>query len=63
MTASGDRQSLERNVVLDGHPPPISRKIPNQEGTHNPHSTKMRILWTPGLLKQQNQEGEYWIFL
>ena len=35
----------ERNVVLDGRPPPInsSEKRINQKGTFNPRSTKIRI--------------------
>ena len=39
-------KSHERNVVLDGRPPPISNseKRPNQKGTLNPRSTKIWIL-------------------
>ena len=42
-----DVKNHERNVVLDGRP--------NQEGTVNPCSTIIRILWTPRLLQEQNQ--------
>ena len=30
------------------------RKIPNQESTLNPRSTKIRIWWTPGFLQDHN---------
>ena len=51
-------KSYERNVVLHGRPPPISNseKRLSQEGTLNPRSTKIKILCTPGLLQEQNQE-------
>ena len=39
-------KSHERNEVQDGRPPPI-RERPNQEGTRDVRSTKIRILWTP----------------
>ena len=48
-------QCHERNVVLDGRPPPISNS--EKELTRKDRSTKIRILWTPGLLQEQNQEG------
>ena len=48
-------KSHERNVVLDGRPPPISN---SEKGlTRKERSTKVRILWTPGLLQEQNQDG------
>ena len=52
-------KSHERNMVLDGRSPSIinSEKRPNHEGTLNPRSTKIRILWPPGLLQEQNQEA------
>ena len=49
--------SLERYEVLDGRPPLRFRKRSNHEGTLDPRSTKIWILWTPGLLQEQNQEG------
>ena len=49
-------KSHERNVVLDGRPPPISSS--EKELTRiNPRSTKIWILYTHGLLQEQNQEG------
>ena len=48
-------KSHERNVVLDGRPPPISNS--EKDLTRKERSTKIRILYTPGLLQEQNQEG------
>ena len=47
-------KSHGRNVVLDGHPLPISNS--EKYLTRKECSTKIRIFWTPGLLKEQNQE-------
>ena len=52
-------KSHKRNVVLDGRPLPISnseKDIPWV--TIKERLTKIRILLTPGLLQEQNQEGE-----
>ena len=48
-------KSHERNVVRGGRPPPISNSEKDQ--TRKERSTKIRILWTPGLLQEHNQEG------
>ena len=48
-------KSHEKNVVLDGRPPPISNS--EKDLTGKERSTKIRILWTPGLLQEPNQEG------
>ena len=48
-------QCHERNVVLHGRPPPISNY--EKELTRKERSTKIRILYTPCLLQEQNQEG------
>ena len=45
----------ERNVVLDGRPPPINNSEKDINRTER--STKIRILWTPGPRQEQNQEG------
>ena len=47
-------KSHYRNVVLDGRPPPISNS--EKDMTRKERSTKIRILWTPGLLQEQHQE-------
>ena len=47
-------KSHEMNVVQDGRQ---FRKRVNQKGTFNTRSTNIRILLTPGLLQEQNQEG------
>ena len=48
-------QCHERNVVLDGRPPPISNS--EKELSRKERSTKIRTLSTPGYLQEQNQEG------
>ena len=48
-------RSHERNVVLDGRLPPISNL--EKDITSKERSTKIWILYTPGLLQEQNQEG------
>ena len=45
----------EMNVVLDGRPPPISNS--EKDLTRKERSTNIRILWTPELLQELNQEG------
>ena len=45
----------ERNEALDGRTPPISNS--EKDLTRKERPTKVRILWTPELLQEQNQEG------
>ena len=45
----------ERNVVLTSRPLPISNS--EKDLARKERSTKIRILWTHGLLQEQNQEG------
>ena len=49
----------ERNVVLDGRPPPISssEKVLTRKERSTLAQKKICILYTPGLLQEQNQEG------
>ena len=48
-------KSHERNIVLDVHPPPINNT--EKDLTRKDRSTRIMILWIPGLLQEQNQEG------
>ena len=45
----------EMIVALDDRPLPIS--ISEKDITKKERSTKIWILWTPGLIQEQNQEG------
>ena len=47
-------KSHDRNVVLDGRPPSITSNL-GKDLTRKEHSTKIRILWTSGLLQEQMQ--------
>ena len=49
-----DVKNHERNVALDGRPPPISNS--EKDLTRKERSTKIRILWTHGFLQEQNQD-------
>ena len=54
-------ENHEINSVLDGRPPPISNSekdhLTRKERTIDSRSTNIRILWSPGLLQEQNQES------